>query len=501
MNFVKILIGIILTTNSIFELLDIISTWSAETGLSKSTAIALIFAFQMIGLYLLRSGLNGEYKGIKRIKMNFIIFLKNYFTKYSVFIEKYFHNKRPPYFIFVLWLLGAYHVTYLTELNNYLYGGAISSWVTVWLMWLFLSMPIGYISYVILGFIYHLAIRISGGAKDTLVSRNIILYAGIPIYVLALLIKMLEAFKYGNRYFFEEPNISLSILFLILMFIVSVYAVILSFKGARLIQGTKLPRSIIILLIIPITYYLFIYLGAISTYLADPLTANQLNNQAIGYMNMGNYDAAEESFKSAIENLNSDEDKDYLVTATINLATIYLKKGDIQSATDTYRKALKIMDSESNPEYYAVKGIVDIYELEIDRAISNFEKSLSINPDNQTSNNFLGLLYLGSFEAGKKDIEKALPYNKKSYELNTSDVGIVQNLALNYYELKEYDKSLLLFEKLDKMSSNNPIFKYYLGMNYFKINHLGDAQKYLAESVYLSPELLTDQVREILNYN
>ena len=178
---------------------------------------------------------------------------------------------------------------------------------------------------------------------------------------------------------------------------------------------------------------------------------------------------------------------------------MYVKKGDIKSAVEKYKEALSLMSIENGAEYYSVSGLINLFEGQVDEAISKFEESLNLDANNQTANNYLGMIYLGVFDIKKKDIEKALVYNKKSYEINKLDAGILQNIAFNYYQLGYFNEALHLFKKLVKIMPNNALVKQLLGVSYYKTGNLSSAKLYLNQAISINPDILTEEIQMILD--
>lgn len=71
---------------------------------------------------------------------------------------------------------------------------------------------------------------------------------------------------------------------------------------------------------------------------------------------------------------------------------------------------------------------------------------------------------LGYFLILKGDYQKALEFNLEAYEYDKTNVGILDNLAENYYFMAQYDKALELFENIYKESPSfaSPYFYYAL---------------------------------------
>jgi len=501
MSLFKTFVGLLILTNVVIEMVDIIPVWGSKVGEDKIMFIILILIFLPTGAYLFQLGLRKEYKGEKRIKIEISKFFKVYFGKYQDFLKKYIDKKRPPLFLFVLWLIGAYHVLGMVDINSYAYGGTITNWGSIWLIAIFLGIPLGYMIYVIYGLLYHAFVRISGGNKNMLASRNLVLYASIPLFLALIFTRAIETLVYGNKFFIEGPNVTMDIIIVLIIFAALLYSIYLSYVGVRLIQKAKKTRSIIFFLIIPALYFTYLNGSALLLYSDASIATINYNEQAISQMNHGDFDSAAESFERAIENLKKDGDSEALVTAYINLATTYQFKGDLESAKSIYKEALEIMNPDSDAEYHAISGIIAVFDGDMNSAITKFEAALQMDPDNQTANNYLGLMYMGRFDEGKKNLDKALSYNQKAFELNATDSSIVQNLALNYFELEHYNEALPLLQDTMVLMPGNMLTQYIYALTLYHTGSTDESKKLLLELIELNPSLRTEEAVVIINNN
>jgi len=117
----------------------------------------------------------------------------------------------------------------------------------------------------------------------------------------------------------------------------------------------------------------------------------------------GKVDKAEELIKSILKKEMNDNDK---INLSLNYSLVMWKKNDLDKAIDILRKTYT---------------------------------------DNKNT-----LIYqnLGYFLILKGDYNKALEFNLEALDYNSSDSGIVDNLAQTYYYLEEYDKAIELFHEV-----------------------------------------------------
>lgn len=94
---------------------------------------------------------------------------------------------------------------------------------------------------------------------------------------------------------------------------------------------------------------------------------------------------------------------------------------------------------------------------ELEKAIQLLEELLSDGESTAIYTN------LGYFLILQKNYERALEINLKAYEYSETDAGIIDNLALTYYHLGEYEKSQDLYAELTEKKLNMPIPYYHYG--------------------------------------
>lgn len=454
----------------------------------------------VLTLYLL----NVSYKNIiKNIKNKEYVagvkikdFFKNYFSNYKGFLEKYINKKRPPFFVLSLFGLGSFVSFYVMEMEIYNQTSGIGGFLEFWFILLIVSVIIGYLYYVILGVIFNILVWLSGGKTNLLKSANISLYSGLSLYIAVIAFKVIETIILRNGMFTEKMSSAPVIMFFLIVLIGMIYRAYLNYKGAIIIQKTKKVRTIIFFMIMPIFIYIIIFANTLSYITNSEYLSTQKddNNIAVEMLNKGDYEGAVNKFE---DNL-LDADRFEKVITYTNIAATHRATGEIDLAVDNYEKALELL-SETDAEYYSLSGVINMLNKNLKEAIVNLKKSIELDEDNFTANNNLSLIYLGRVDPELKNLESALTYSKKAYEINNIDPSIIQNLAINYYELEMYGDAENPFKELIKIVPNNALSNYLLGMTLYKNENLRDSKKYLEKAIKLAPDLNTEEVQEILN--
>ncbi|MCK9266548.1 tetratricopeptide repeat protein [bacterium] len=142
-----------------------------------------------------------------------------------------------------------------------------------------------------------------------------------------------------------------------------------------------------------------------------------------------NYPKAEEYFRQSIALLDN-------VAARFYLGIIYDKLDMYDKMEEEMKKALELEpDNALTLNYLGYSYLLK--DINLQEALSMIKKACSIEPDNGAFLDSLGWAYykLGNFKRAKGYLEQAV--------LLENDAEVYEHLGLLYFELKEYNKSLL----------------------------------------------------------
>ncbi len=205
------------------------------------------------------------------------------------------------------------------------------------------------------------------------------------------------------------------------------------------------------------------------------------NQKGIDYMNAGKYELALQEFTEAIRNPNLTN----ISKGTIyrNMALTYHELNNNDSSVHYYTIAAKTYRKNSY-DYILNMASVDMLTGKTNIALAKLTKAVTLNPDDLSVNNTLGLIYLGDYGEQFADAEKAFLYNKKAFDISggriTEDI-----LGRNYYELKHYELAEMHYENVHNQYPAVLTYTLNLGMIKYKLNKKpeGDAffKKVLAQ--------------------
>lgn len=181
--------------------------------------------------------------------------IKHYFGNFSSFIKERTDHRGWKDFIILIFISGASNIA-LTEFTG---------WPTLASTLVMMGIVGGFISYYVQGFLYRLGVTLSGGAIEWGTARNITLFSGIPVALMALAQYFLALFineetSPGLGAFLIPLDIACSLLHLVFFLLSLVFC----YKAARTIGGTGRIKSIIFLVIVPIIFTVLLVLLGIS---------------------------------------------------------------------------------------------------------------------------------------------------------------------------------------------------------------------------------------------
>ena len=90
---------------------------------------------------------------------------------------------------------------------------------------------------------------------------------------------------------------------------------------------------------------------------------------------------------------------------------------------------------------------------------------------------------LGYFLILQNDYDKALEMNLEAYDYNSSNAGILDNLATNYFMLGEYDKAIKIYEELMLEKPTFPSSYYYYSLTLLHLNKNEEALQNLNQAL------------------
>ena len=197
-----------------------------------------------------------------------------------------------------------------------------------------------------------------------------------------------------------------------------------------------------------------------------PSIATTLNNLALLYLHMGDYEQALPLYQRALdiyEKVLGPQHPDVATTLN-NLAGFYRHMGDYEQALPLYQRALNIREKVLGPQHPSVaitlNNLALLYDNmgDYEQALPLYQRALNIrekvlgsqHPSVATTLNNLALLYLhmGDYEQALPLYQRALNIREKVLGPQHPDVATTLNsLALLYDNMGDYEQALPLYQR------------------------------------------------------
>jgi tetratricopeptide (TPR) repeat protein len=203
------------------------------------------------------------------------------------------------------------------------------------------------------------------------------------------------------------------------------------------------------------------------------------------------------------------------ILSRFNLAVCYTKTNKTDQAIAAYRTLL----DQNGTIYEARVNLALLLDQSGKRAEAGeqFERALALKPDDVQANLNLGMFYLRGEETEKaypfltaaankgfasaelyvalseaeharKNEARSREYLLKAIELDPKNTKLRQQLALSYFEAKDYAKAVPVLEQLTKMEPANSDYLYMLGKSYEQLKAYPQAMTALQQVLQIKPD-------------
>ena len=169
-------------------------------------------------------------------------------------------------------------------------------------------------------------------------------------------------------------------------------------------------------------------------------------------------------------------------------ATEDCRRGNFSTCRDELRQALK--EDPQNAALWSYLGQTDAESNEIDSAINDFQKSLSLAPNHAETHFNLGLLYIR-----KGETNKALEMYRQGLGLNANDARANQSYASLLMASKRYQEAIAPLQRLSKMNGSAPSVRVVLTECYLKSGMREFGEKEIQDFLESSNAPVTDHFK------
>ncbi len=207
--------------------------------------------------------------------------------------------------------------------------------------------------------------------------------------------------------------------------------------------------------------------------------AIDVNGKGIELINKGKYQEALQAFLKAIKNPKLT--KKSKGTIYRNIAITYNELDKKDSAIHFSTLAAKCFKKNSS-DYLVNAADVDLLRGKTAAALKKLLKAVNLDPDEMTINNTLGLIFLGEYDDKFTDLDKALEYNLKAFNVSGSRI-IEEVLARTYYRLENFEKAELHYQNLVQNHPEMISYALDMGMTKHKLNKIAEADKFFDQVI------------------
>ena len=163
------------------------------------------------------------------------------------------------------------------------------------------------------------------------------------------------------------------------------------------------------------------------------------------------------------------------------LGAVFVSQNELQKALTNYNKSIKI-----NPDYAQAYNNLGacMYKLgKITEAIQSYQKATEIQPNHADAHNNLGVAFK---ELGEN--EKSIKCYQKAIEIQPNHADAHNNLGTAFKELNEYKKSIHHYEKTIQINPNSPIAYSNLGNTYKRLGEYEKAISFHQKAIKIDPK-------------
>jgi len=217
----------------------------------------------------------------------------------------------------------------------------------------------------------------------------------------------------------------------------------------------------------------FIFILASCGQVMTEVEALKNNSKGLSELSQGQFEVAIKSFKEAIQSPQLSIETRAAIYR--NIAQTFIEM-QLQDSAIHYSSLAANCYKKDSYDYLVNMADIEILTGKTNSALEKLKTAYTLKPNEVAVNNTLGLIYLGDYGIEFQNIESALPYNKKAYEINNDRITEYV-LARNYYELGQYDIAEIHFTNLNRKYPDYLLHPLSLGMVKYRLNDKKSAEQ------------------------
>ena len=163
-----------------------------------------------------------------------------------------------------------------------------------------------------------------------------------------------------------------------------------------------------------------------------------------------------------------------------DLGDLMMLKGNIDQAEKEYSAIRK--HAPNHPLGYIKMSSIYMARKKWDRAISELEQVVRMHPDHWSVTNDRAYR-LSEYGDRNKDLGRALVLVEKANSLSPDNPAVFDTLGWVYYQKGEVNKAIEWLGKAQNGNAGNPVVNFHLGMAYNRAGNSEKAKEYLEHAL------------------
>ncbi|MDH5645001.1 MAG: tetratricopeptide repeat protein [Candidatus Heimdallarchaeota archaeon] len=180
--------------------------------------------------------------------------------------------------------------------------------------------------------------------------------------------------------------------------------------------------------------------------------------------------------------------------AYIQLANIRVAQNNIEGAKHAYKQGIRFLPEDIR----LLHRLAMLYESQqkLDKAINNYEKILKIAPSNVLATNNLASLLI-EHQSNDENLKRA--FNLASRLAKSENPMFVDTFGWVNYKLGKYIEAVEILAPVVDSMPDVAMFRYHLGMSYFKLGKSELAHKHLKKAIEIGKFPNMKEAKEVLS--
>jgi Flp pilus assembly protein TadD len=162
----------------------------------------------------------------------------------------------------------------------------------------------------------------------------------------------------------------------------------------------------------------------------------------------------------------------------------------LNEAVGHLQEAVQIHPGYKNA--YLLMGNANNYLKKFETAIQNYQQAMQLDPNYEEAQNNIGITYreAGKFYGEQKgDLQKAMTYLKKAYDVRPNEYETVRLLGVAYGFNRQNQQAIDMFKKATVLKPKNADAWYNLGSAYYQAGDETTGQVHIQKALEINPKI------------